>query len=192
MSSDEPIFLAYRYLAGELSPPECAAFEDRLAADQASREALAQATQLAESVHLACEAGAAALDAVGATRDDHRAPATPLGRRWLERAGWMATGAAAVALTYFAIRQQGALPERSDPAAEALVSAWVQQPPVIAFEPADEEWSGEPSDDEAAVASGEEPEFVHIPGWMLAAVSAAQGPAEGAQENIPLSPERID
>ncbi|MBI1902044.1 MAG: hypothetical protein HYS13_13155 [Planctomycetia bacterium] len=196
MSRDELLFLAYRYLAGELSPDECAAFEGRLAVDQAARESLAQASQLAESVHLACEADVVSPAFAGSAADDRRAPTTRtrrgwFRRGWIARVGWMATGAAAVALVYFAIRPNGApTSPHADPAAAALALVWAQQPSAIA-EPADDEWPGEQSSgDDAAVAAGgaDEPEVVHIPQWMLAAVSAAQG----AKENVPLAPERID
>ncbi len=41
-------WLAFRYLAGELGPQECGAFERRLAEDQMARESVASAMDLAQ------------------------------------------------------------------------------------------------------------------------------------------------
>ena len=50
-SKDEDLdLLAFRYIAGELTPAESEAFEQRLADDQAAREAVARAVDLAQAV----------------------------------------------------------------------------------------------------------------------------------------------
>jgi len=50
---DELHWTAFRYVAGELSDAECALFEERLAAEQPAREAVARAARLAEAIALA-------------------------------------------------------------------------------------------------------------------------------------------
>ena len=47
-------WLAFRYVAGEMSADECAEFETRLADDQAAREAVASAVELTQT--MACAA----------------------------------------------------------------------------------------------------------------------------------------
>jgi hypothetical protein len=50
-SKDEDLdLLAFRYIAGELTPAESEPFEQRLADDQAAREAVARAVDLAQAV----------------------------------------------------------------------------------------------------------------------------------------------
>ena len=49
-SSDELALQAYLYASGELSEPERAAFEERLAVEQSAREALANAVQLSAAL----------------------------------------------------------------------------------------------------------------------------------------------
>jgi anti-sigma factor RsiW len=53
-NTDEPLdWLAFRYVAGELSSDETAAFEQRLADDQAACDAVVRAMQLCEAIALA-------------------------------------------------------------------------------------------------------------------------------------------
>ncbi len=73
---------SFCYAAGELSADEAAAFEARLADDQAAREALARAVELAEAV-----ASAESLAPVVAARSQSNV--------WTKRLTWMAIGSAA-------------------------------------------------------------------------------------------------
>ncbi|MCI0357416.1 MAG: hypothetical protein L0211_02900 [Planctomycetaceae bacterium] len=73
---------AFCYAAGEMNAADAAAFEQRLAEDQAAREALARAVELTEAV-----AAAESLE-----------PAVTLNEatwNWSRRLGWMAIGSAA-------------------------------------------------------------------------------------------------
>lgn len=89
---------AFRYVAGEMTADEAAAFEERLASDQESREALSRAVELTERL---AEAAPVAT-AVVALPDPARPKAQSVWRRSLLRAAqplaWMAAGAAAALL----------------------------------------------------------------------------------------------
>lgn len=163
--SDELHWLAFRYATGELNAEEEAAFEERLAEDQAAREALAQAVELHQ-----------ALLFIAADQSAHRQPVrrvaiwvaalaacllAAIGLTWLAASRWTHTPgpqdplvaadaqAAEVARAYGAIRQQL---ER-----DALVA---EPAPRLAQETGvdDETLTTEPS----------------VPSWMLTAVSAPE------------------
>jgi hypothetical protein len=82
-------WLAYQYLAGELSDNDALAFEERLAVDQVAREALASAVALSQAIILAGEASPA-------HASTHRANLPARDGFWLKPAGWLAASAAAV------------------------------------------------------------------------------------------------
>jgi hypothetical protein len=77
-------WLAFCYVAGELSPAERRRFENRLAEDQLAREAVARAVELGQA---AAVAFAAEPFTVGHARTARAA--------WFLRAAWMGVGAAA-------------------------------------------------------------------------------------------------
>lgn len=81
--ADDLDWLAFCYVAGELSDDEQSDWEARLSTDQRAREAVA------EAVKLTTQLSAAVLPGV--------APLAPARRRtaWWERLGWIAVGAAA-------------------------------------------------------------------------------------------------
>jgi hypothetical protein len=100
---DQQKLLAFRYVAGEMTPEEARAFEARMADDQEAREALTQAVALAQRL---VEASPAAPErvawsgaAVGsAVRGRHAAPRAAAVRAAAKPVGWMAAGAAAALL----------------------------------------------------------------------------------------------
>lgn len=85
---EELSWLAFRYVAGELTAAETEQFEEQLATDQAAREAVAHSVELYHAV-AAAEAGVAAEPVTIAAR----ARTT-----WSQRLVWISTGAAAAAV----------------------------------------------------------------------------------------------
>lgn len=95
---DELDWQAFRYIAAEMSPDEVAQFEEQLSGDQARREAVAGAVELAE-----------ALAVVSAGREVYTDPVRPTHRRterstWWARLGWIGVGAAAALACIFLFR----------------------------------------------------------------------------------------
>ena len=82
-------WLAFRYVAGEMSGDECAEFETRLADDQAAREAVASAVELTQTISCAATDSESVVTAQSRGRvADNQAVR---GRRLL----WLALGVAA-------------------------------------------------------------------------------------------------
>src|SRR5690349_9193650 len=84
---DELAWLAFQYVAGDFSAPGFSAavaeqFEERLATDQAAREAVAEAVEL---LHAVCAAEASEPVVAVATRQSV----------WSQKLVWISTGAAA-------------------------------------------------------------------------------------------------
>src|SRR5687767_2601083 len=95
MNNDqELLWLAFRYVSDELSAEEVEQFEERLAVDQAAREAVAEAVLMCEAV-----SAGAAIAPVGTVT-----PSIAVYRSWRQHAGWAAVGAAACLLLVLAIR----------------------------------------------------------------------------------------
>jgi hypothetical protein len=89
-------WLAFQYVAGELSMDEAERFEQRLGLDQSAREAVAKAVELTRVTALA-----AGVEKAGETHgSDLAAPCVVSG--WQKRVAWIAGGvAASIALTWF-------------------------------------------------------------------------------------------
>src|SRR5262245_16159830 len=85
-AGDELAWLAFRFIAGEMTADETTAFELRLADDQAAREAVAAAVEL---FHAVCAAEAA--EPVVAVAAKERST-------WSQKVTWVASGAVAAAL----------------------------------------------------------------------------------------------
>jgi hypothetical protein len=135
---------ALRYAARHLSAAEQREFEERLAADQAAREAVAQAVELAHTatfLHLESETELAemtaslrastldaALQAAAPTAAD--APQRPLTSSWTNTAGWWSAAAAACVALFalWSANQQQPNPASLVPAHEQVsldvTSAW--------------------------------------------------------------------
>ncbi|MFO0960072.1 MAG: hypothetical protein U0800_21990 [Isosphaeraceae bacterium] len=97
-------WIAFRYLAGDLSEAERLAFDERMADDQQAREALAAAVELAGAVRLA-EAGRKQLPAAWPRWAVLAAAASIVAAFWLASAPTARTSAGEVALAWSDLRQ---------------------------------------------------------------------------------------
>jgi hypothetical protein len=202
----DPGFLAFQYIAGELTEAEAAAFEERLAVDQAAREAVARAVEVAQAVTVLGPLAPQALPVgrprrVEDGRTDSRSP------RRAALVSVVAAAAVCVALAVAFNPFSGSQPagdgqaensERSSgdgdrPAprqnAARLVELWSDTdglfvPDAAAFESLTSVWSEESSSSENG-----DSEFA----WMLTAVSAelpaADTDAPALSPQHPLSPQ---
>ncbi len=205
-------WLSFRYIAGELPPEEADAFESRLAADQAAREAVARSVHLSRALTAALQAAPTdglTVSAAACRRRTNRAA------RWM---GWT-TVAGAVCLAgicaYWAVWSSPTpdLPretagdttnEPAGPQMERLALLWSRTRDELeslewefgAAEPAD---SGElldasrsllaesSIDQQGPLAEGSLP-VDDPPSWMLAAVEAGWC-AGGAEQSGSANPE---
>ena len=111
-------WLAFCYVADELAECERAAFETRLADDQAAREAVARAVELTQSVALA-EAHEPVLTPASITRRT----------TWPRRLAWMSVGASAALVLVAVALNWKSLEERLAPPAinrSELAEVWSQ------------------------------------------------------------------
>jgi hypothetical protein len=166
-SQTELDWLAFRYVADELSSAQRDEFELRLATDQPAREAVAAAVQLLDSVHQA-EVVATA-ETAKASRPVLHQSATALHSSGRRGGAWVvATAVALVAAVLLAPRawlgsssdelaRQGAQRERQE-----LATLWTESSAE-----ATDNWSDD-SNDEAAADGDDE---ALVPGWLLAALS---------------------
>ena len=186
-SSHNLAWEAFRYAAGEMNAAEGEAFEQLLADDQAAREALAEAVELTQAVHVSYEAE----------------PAMPLaalqpGGRY--GAWWMgvALGSAACLFIMLGVQQiqqsqrdivsnepavETDVPEKAD---GALAARWSEiRESQRDYQP----WSEVALDDELSADNltpwsvEEESDQPAAPEWMMAAVSAARG-SEGREDDM--------
>jgi anti-sigma factor RsiW len=159
MSKHDPAdlpWLAFQYVNDELSPDETAQFEERLATDQAAREAVAESMLLVQAV----SAGA------------RMTPASAQ-RSWKQHAAWAAVGAAACLATIFVVRtfptqgEMAARPQIADVASTELALVWANSEGYSEIE------SPEAADEDHGLAADTreiDREFV-VPGWMMEALS---------------------
>src|SRR5262245_38899044 len=94
---------AFRYVAGEMTPVEAAAFEGRLADDQTARDAVSRAVGLSQ------------LMASAAPAADPAAPVRKSAAVWMQPLGWMAIGAAAAVLAVNLFSRPAANPAGAPP-----------------------------------------------------------------------------
>ena len=195
----DPGFLAFQYIAGELTEAEAAAFEERLAVDQAAREAVARAVEVAQAVTVLGPLAPQALPVgrprrVEDGRTDSRSP------RRAALVSVVAAAAVCVALAVAFNPVSGSQPagdgqaensERPAPRQNAarLVELWSDTdglfvPDAAAFESLTSVWS-----DESSSSENGDSEFA----WMLTAVSAelpaADTDAPALSPQHPLSPQ---
>lgn len=160
-------WLAWRYLLDELDADADAAFERRLAHDEAAAAAVAEAARLVEAV-----AGAAS---VGAVIDR-----PPVRRHWLPVAAACAALVAGILLIVVSSgeRPLGSTPVAGSRAAE-LVRLWSSG----------EQGAVGDADDPHGIGVGEEGVGDEVPGWLLTAVTldhdrrAAAAEADDEQGN---------
>lgn len=187
---------AFLYIAGEMTEPETAAFELRLANDQLAREAVARAVELTETVS-ACHFD---LDeqAVGAQVEVSRG-ARRFG--WRSAVVWASLGAAASLLLVLALQGMwsndspvaGSFPSQSDLPNEStgeLAEAWSETREPLN----DEEFTGlilvEATDDadlaesDAVLMQLNVDDDLTAPEWMLAALEDLPGDEPENSEGI--------
>jgi hypothetical protein len=166
-------WLAFQYVNDELPADEAARFEERLAGDQAAREAVAEAMHLVQAV-----AAGARITTPAST-----------GRNWLQHAAWSAIGAAvclAVIFTLRALPKDAPVvqrPQAADLTSAELALVWAQNGSYRAEEAA--EALAEDDAPLAADAREIERDFV-VPAWMLEAVSGSpeiKPPVKESQES---------
>jgi hypothetical protein len=161
--------LAFQYIHDELPAAQAEQFEQRLAEDQAAREAVAEAVLLCQAV------SAGAKEVI---------PASPERRSWRLQAAWAAIGAAACLALVFLLRtptNQPATPvaqrpQLSDLTSEELALVWaasLESPEGLLVD-----------DEELSLASDtrDADREVVVPPWMLEALG-------GSQEVVPVAPE---
>ena len=165
-------WLAFRYVAAELSEPECRQFEERLEHDQRAREAVGRA------VEVTC--------AVRALDWDTAPHVKPVGQR---HAGdrrrsmrWLAALAVGVALVVFVARLPRGEPDVSRPGGWGravppgeLAVVWSSARMQWEAEPDGESWDeGQPeaAADHRSELSADAPGVIDMPDWMIVAVVA--------------------
>jgi hypothetical protein len=204
-------WLAFRYVAGEMPAAECELFEQRLALEQAAREAVAAAVELTAAIaHSAdvlaaaapeCAAALETAPAVERVANPSAAPRTsprPRGRRLAELKipAVVAAGLLLAASSWLGSKRAGHAPRQPDMARtspenfDRLASIWANRLPES------DDWRGDSLRAAASLAGDStvsrsdseeaEPDDV-VPDWLLAAVSVrrpdGQDPAEMPQEN---------
>ena len=180
-TKDELEWSAFCYAAGEMSPADAAAFEQRLAEDQTAREALARAVELTEVV-----ATAESLEPLVTVRSQSTT--------WSRRVAWMAIGSAASVLAVLLWTGAGSWLGSGKPAGGELVSA-DQHELAIAWALTRVELSASDTDvaasdaDSGAEAGGDDGQEFPMPDWLTAAVeSYATDP--GDPDKTPFDGER--
>jgi anti-sigma-K factor RskA len=172
--NEELSWLAFRYVAGDLTVAEVEEFEERLAIDQSAREAVAQSVELYHAI-AAVEASVAAQPVMIARR---------FTSTWSQRIAWLTTGAAAAAVLAVAcwnVVGRVPSPQAKPGVSPDLATAWtaVRADLAQADEPV-RPMIAELSDAElAAIADDDLVLPMDSPSWMTAAVQslAARQPA---------------
>lgn len=165
-------WLAFRYVAAELSDADRIQFERRLDEDAAAREAVAQAVALTQAI--AATKAASQLVTVGGQSHSRRLA--------LRRTSWLALTLAvglliALAVTAFQTHYQTGVPST----ANDLASLWSESRTEL-VPPANGDWPArETSDRELDLASAEDNEEFATPDWLLAAVVSYENQPETAQ-----------
>lgn len=147
-------WLAFRYIAGELTGEDAAAFEAELATSQVAREAVARAVELTQAIAIAESHDVELVES--ATRMARR-------KAWVYGIGWIGAGAAAASVAgvvWWNI--QGPAMGTSELAEKWTQARAVEQSPVAIDESAE---SGAVLDAEPDVA----------PSWMTAGVISLSG-----------------
>jgi hypothetical protein len=198
-NQNELSWLAFAYVAGELSAADAEAFELRLAEDQAAREAVAQAVELTQVV---------------AAVESHAAEPVVVVRResaaWSTRLAWMAVGGLAsllIALLWSGIDQPQPRVKRDEPAkpqsspqARELALAWSQTRAALAESDVGLWYPTHLATADAADAAADDADdadaLAEAPSWMTAGVLSLAGKSpedllepDGAE---PFSGERGD
>ena len=197
----DPGFVAFRYVAGELTDAEAAAFEERLAADQAAREAVARAVEIAQAVTVLGPQLATQALPVGRSRRGADCRTHSRGPRSAAFVTVIVAAAACVALAVAFNPFNGSQPaddgqvenvESNDPHdrtsprqnAARLVELWSDTDGLLvadasALETLSSTWS-----DESGTSENGDSEFA----WMMAAVSAELPESDSDAPALPQHP----
>lgn len=190
LQGSELDWLAFCYIANELSAEDHKAFEERLADDQQAREAVARAVELTQNLAAipVCE------------QIVERPRVTVAGRHsdsW-RRAVYLAVGGVAclLLLLAFVVNRDGGSPDSGDPAiadknSERLAFAWVEtldetvsaeleEPFLLAAETDDETLTRNDAEFASFNEAGDD-ESIATPDWMLAAVSGLAAEAASGE-----------
>lgn len=186
--TNELEWLAFCYAAGELSEPDAAQFETRLAADQSAREALARAVSLTQTI-AAAESVGWALPTEAVSPAPRRAKTLPYQRVWI------GLGVAAALLCILQI--SGLLdltvsyPKKTSPFRARLASAWTETRAQMASDFADDLWPAldalhEAEDD--LFTDGMPSDVPQAPSWLTAALlgQMTAAPAAESLNNGPI------
>jgi hypothetical protein len=187
--SDELDWLAFCYIAGEMSRDETAAFEQRLADEQEAREAVARAVELTRAIAAAKAARPTVPASVSAVpRRRYRAV-----RRWFWAAVATAASLAGVVLYQHAYRPADSPREMAaesngmilNAQSQRLARAWSQTREELAALELDPWGTGAPEEEDpldefdpslVEDPAAEEPLTENLPpSWMLAAVRTGAG-----------------
>jgi hypothetical protein len=185
---------AFCYAAGELSASDAAAFELRLADNQAAREALARAVEITQAVAAAETLQPVTLGTSGRST-------------WGKRVAWMAIGAAASLLIALVASQMTGQPGQPIAGDDGqLAAAWSQTRQELSVASDADLWYSDHLDsmDRAAVgtsstageASAGDLDLISTPDWLTAAVQGNSGraslemPEDGAVS--PTTPQPTD
>lgn len=183
-SNDELHWLAFRYVAGELTADEESRFEERLADDQAAREAVEEVAELSDAIRM--------------TVDDF--PTLPQRRSLIRRVSWVAAtlaGLLLVALVYWwsplssdsktedttaEVPSEPGVPAANDDEETSMAMAWSQ----LRAENADGLMASEVGKWVQSETAASEADFVpggpatsEVPGWLLTAIESENESDEG-------------
>ncbi len=170
LKREELDWLAFCYVAGEMSAEEFEGFEDRLATDQNAREAVVRAVKLSQAVALS--------SAVPYVRT--ASPRDSLDRRWRRRSGWTVVSAVAACLALMLTLNAWQHPDplgvqMADAEASRLVEVWVES-------------QAGTDDQDVLPLNGDLEDMgdddLSVPGWLLAAV-AMDGEQDGQHPDAP-------
>jgi hypothetical protein len=106
-------WLAFRYVAGEMTAQEAIALEQRLADDQEAREAVGRAVGLAQRLAEARPPDRDYIRSAGSGSAPGNPGIKTLRGRLVRAVGWMAAGAAAASLVFSLARSTGPVPSEA-------------------------------------------------------------------------------
>lgn len=147
---------AFRYISGEMSADEVAAFEQLLGVDQAAREAVARSVVLLGQMSTVAVPGS-----IVETVRQNRRPAA--------FAAIVTVAALIVVCLSFATFNR----QSTDEPGRTLIALWTEprDPNLLNDEPDSD------SEDELAAMDGDDADGLAVPGWMLAALESSSDDA---------------
>jgi hypothetical protein len=159
---------AFRYVAGEMTAAETAAFEGELAENLGAAEAVARAVELTTTV--------ATVERLATPAIARRSAAS-----WSLRLSWLAAGIAATVAAVLVSQVEWSSPGQIEKSSAQLAEAWSASQD-------DHQWSADLAADEALPNDGDgvdenSVDLPAAPGWMLAAV---RGLAERSMDDMDM------